>query len=68
MAKIIGLSAMEATMSLVTAPFTETPKEHIRAFHRVFQVRALVSTAWADFHWFMPSVRPCRSRPWCRRA
>ncbi len=58
MAKMIGLSAMEATMSWVSAPFTERPKKTSVPSMAWLSVRALVAAAWADFHWFMPSVRP----------
>ena len=33
-------------------------EEHVGAFHASASVRAEVFTACADFHWFMPSVRP----------
>ena len=33
-------------------------EERIGAVQRIGQRRALVSTAKADFHWFMPSLRP----------
>ncbi len=58
MAKMIGLGAMDLTMSSVTAPFTDRPKKTSAPFMASARVRASVSTAWADFHWFMDSVRP----------
>ncbi len=58
MAKMIGLSAIDFTMSLVTAPFTERPKNTSAPAKASASVRALVLTAKPDFHWFMPSVRP----------
>ena len=58
MAKMIGWSAMEATMSWFTAPLTETPRKTSAPFMASARVRASVSTAWALFHWFMPFSRP----------
>ena len=58
MAKMIGFGAMEATISGVRAPFTESPKKTSAPFMASARVRASVSTACADFHWFMPAVRP----------
>jgi hypothetical protein len=58
MAKTMGLAAIEATMSWLTAPLTESPKKTSEPAIASSRVRALVSTAWADFHWFMPSSRP----------
>ena len=58
MAKMIGLSAMDFTMALVIAPFTESPKNTSAPANASASVRALVLTAKPDFHWFMPSVRP----------
>ena len=63
MAKMIGLSAIDFTMSLVTAPLTDRPKNTSAPSIASFSVRALVRTAWALFHWFMPSVRPCQITP-----
>ena len=57
-AKMIGLSAMRATIALVTAPFTDRPNTTSAPSSASVSVRALVAVAWADFHWFMPSVRP----------
>ena len=59
MAKMIGLSAIDLTIALVTAPLTDRPKNTSAPFIASSSVRALVRTAWALFHWFMPSVRPC---------
>ncbi len=50
MAKMIGLGAMVATISLVSAPFTERPKNTSAPTMASAKVRASVSTAWADFH------------------
>jgi len=58
MAKMIGLSAIDFTISLVTAPLTERPKNTSAPSIASFNERALVRTACALFHWFMPSVRP----------
>ena len=58
MAKMIGLSAMARTMSWVTAPFTDRPNTTSAPSSASVSVRALVLAACADFHWFMPSVRP----------
>ena len=41
-------------MSGVTAPLTDRPKNTSAPFIASASVRALVATAWADFHWFMP--------------
>ena len=58
MAKMIGLSAIDFTISLVTAPLTESPKKTSAPASACASVRAEVFAACADFHWFMPSVRP----------
>ncbi len=58
MAKMIGFSAIAITMSGVTASFADRPKNTSAPSIASARVRALVSMAWADFHWFMPSVRP----------
>ena len=58
MAKIMGLAAIDLTMSLVTAPLTESPKNTSAPASASASVRAEVFVACADFHWFMPSVRP----------
>ena len=63
MAKMIGLSAIDLTMSAVTAPATETPKKTSAPFIASSSVRSLVSIAWADFHWFMPASRPAWITP-----
>jgi hypothetical protein len=49
---------MLRTISGVTAPLTERPMKQSAPSSAWASVRAFVSTAWADFHWFMPSVRP----------
>ena len=58
MAKMIGFSAIALTMSCVTAPFTDRPKNTSAPSMASASVRASVLTAKPDFHWFMPSVRP----------
>ena len=58
MAKMIGLGAMAATMSAVTAPLTDRPRNTSAPSSASARVRLSVSTAWADFHWFMLSERP----------
>ena len=59
MAKMIGFFAIEAIISFVSVPFCDRPKTHVGAAASPPPgVRASVSTACADFHWFMPSVRP----------
>ena len=57
-AKMIGFLAMDLTMSGLTASLTESPKNTSAPFIASSSVRALVWTAWADFHWFMPFSRP----------
>jgi hypothetical protein len=58
MAKMIGSAAMDLTMALVTAPFTDRPMKQSAPSIASSSVRASVSAAWADFHWFMPFSRP----------
>ncbi len=58
MAKMIGLGAMDATIAGVTAPFTDRPNSASAPSSASASVRALVLAAYADFHWFMPSLRP----------
>ena len=58
MAKMIGRGAIRSISSALSAPFTERPKKASAPFSASASVRASVSTAWADFHWFMASVRP----------
>ncbi len=50
MAKMIGLSAIDFTMSWVIAPFTERPKNTSAPAKASASVRALVFTAKPDFH------------------
>ena len=57
-AKMIGFGAIAFTMSTVKAPFCDSPKATSAPSNASCSVRALVSTACADFHWFMPAVRP----------
>ena len=57
-AKMIGLAAMTATISWLTAPLAERPRKASAPFIASARVRSLVLIAWADFHWFMPSWRP----------
>ena len=58
MAKMIGFGAIERTISGVSAPLAESPRKTSAPSSASASVRAGVSTACADFHWFMPSVRP----------
>jgi hypothetical protein len=58
MAKMIGFGAIERIISGVSAPLADSPKKTSAPAIASASVRASVSTAWADFHWFMPSVRP----------
>ncbi len=58
MAKMIGFAAIDFTISLVTAPLTDNPKRTSAPASASANVRDDVFTACADFHWFMPSVRP----------
>jgi len=58
MAKMIGLSAIDATIAGVIAPLTESPKNTSAPSTASASVRAVVLAACADFHWFMPSLRP----------
>jgi hypothetical protein len=58
MAKMIGFAAMDFAISLVIAPLTESPKNTSAPASACARVRAEVFAACADFHWFMPSVRP----------
>ena len=57
-AKMIGLSAIARTIAWSTAPLTERPRNTSAPSIASASVRAVVSTACPDFHWFMPSVRP----------
>ena len=56
-AKMIGLFAIEATIAWSTAPLADRPKNTSAPAIASASERALVSTAWADFRWFSPSVR-----------
>ena len=47
-----------AIISAVSAPLTDRPMNTSAPLTASARVRALVSTASADFHWFMLSVRP----------
>jgi hypothetical protein len=58
MAKMIGFGAIEAIMSRVNAPLTESPNTTSAPSMALSRLRAEVSAAWADFHWFIPSCRP----------
>ena len=58
MAKMMGLAAIDFTISLLTVPAADRPKKASAPFSASASDRALVSTANADFHWFMPSLRP----------
>ncbi len=56
--ELMGAFAMVFTISGVTASFTERPRNTSQPLRASSSERSLVCTAWADFHWFMPSVRP----------
>ena len=58
MAKMIGLGAMEATISLVIAPLADRPSTTSAPTMASARVRSGVSVAWAAFHWSMPWSRP----------
>ena len=58
MAKMMGLAAIVLIISPVTAPLTDRPRKTSAPSKASVKVRLSVLTAWADFHWFMPSVRP----------
>ncbi len=62
-AKMTGFGAIDRTISRVTAPFTDTPKKTSAPSMASASVRASVWTACADFHWFIPSVRPWKMTP-----
>ena len=57
-AKMIGLGAIRRTISCVIAPLAESPKKTSAPSSASASVRAFVTVAWADFHWFMPFSRP----------
>ena len=58
MAKMIGLSLMEATISGVNASLTEHPSNMSAPSIASASVRALVSAACLCFHSFIPASRP----------
>ena len=58
MAKMIGLGAMEATISLVMAPLADRPSTTSAPTMASARVRRGVAVAWATFHWSMPKGRP----------
>ena len=58
MAKMIGLGAMEATISLVIAPLADRPRTTSAPTMASARVRCGVSVAWAAFHWSIPVGRP----------
>ena len=59
MAKMIGFGAIDWTMSARQRALGREAEEDVGARPCASaSVRASVSTACADFHWFMPSVRP----------
>ncbi len=62
-AKMIGLAAIDAIISGLTAPFWLRPRNRSAPTIASARVRASVTAAWADFHWFMPSVRPAKMTP-----
>jgi hypothetical protein len=63
MAKMIGCGAICSTRSAVRAPLTDRPMKTSAPARASASVRLSVSTAWADFHWFMSSVRPRHRTP-----
>ena len=58
MAKMMGFAAIDLIISGVKAPLAESPNRTSAPLTASASVRAVVSTAWPDFHWFMPSLRP----------
>ncbi len=58
MAKMIGRAAIDWIISAEKAPFCDRPSTTSAPAMASVSVRCSVSTAWADFHWFMPSLRP----------
>ncbi len=58
MAKMIGLGAIDLDHFGRQRALGGKAEEDVGAVHRVGQRARGVSTACADFHWFMPSVRP----------
>ena len=58
MAKMTGLGAIEAIIAGVKAPLADRPSSTSAPSTASARVRLSVLTAWALFHWFMPSVRP----------
>ncbi len=59
MAKMIGLSAIDLDHVLGHRALGREAEEDVGALQRFVQrPRRWSSTACADFHWFMPSVRP----------
>ena len=59
----MGSVAIDRTISGVTSPFTEQPRNTSAPFIASARVRALVSRANSAFHSFMPSVRPLKTTP-----
>ena len=57
-ANTIGCLAMPLTISWLTAPLAERPKNTSAPISASRRSRASVSTVCADFHWFMPASRP----------
>jgi len=45
-------------ISSLKAPFCDRPMSTSAPWTASSRVRLSVATAWALFHWFMPSVRP----------
>ena len=54
---------MLLTISLVTEPGTESPKNTSAPFRASSKVLALVSTVWPDFHWFILDCLPLYMTP-----
>ncbi len=63
-ANTIGCFAMPLAISGLSAPLAERPKKTSAPISASARVRASVSTACADFHWFMPLSRPRQTTPW----
>ena len=58
MAKMIGFLAIDWIIASVSAPLADRPKTTSAPSMASASVRLSVLAACADFHWFMPSVRP----------
>jgi hypothetical protein len=63
MAKITGSGAMLSDHLGRDRALDRDAEKTSAPFIASSSVRISVLTAWADFHWFMPSVRPCQMTP-----